>query len=194
MTESVPRYEEVYVVSDLHLGGSPGAQIFSLGTRLAATIDRLRDAPAEVRRALVINGDFIDFLAEGPAEYFSGSEAIAKLTRIIGDAAFAPVFEALKSFVGTAGRSLVIVLGNHDVELALPEIQQWLTDWLTGLDPKPKVGVAALTFGPTEPPPRLRTAGGFRRIRPSSASRCPSGFPAASRSMPAWFSCACWRV
>jgi predicted phosphodiesterase len=40
------------------------------------------------------------------------------------------VFAALREFVGRAGRHLVIVLGNHDVELALPGPREWLTSWL----------------------------------------------------------------
>ncbi|MBA2676056.1 phosphoesterase, partial [Ramlibacter sp.] len=82
--------------------------------------------------ALVINGDFIDFLAERPARHFDAQGAVAKLRRIAGDAAFSPVFAALRRFLGAPGHRLAVVLGNHDLELALPwvrqELQQMLCD------------------------------------------------------------------
>ena len=66
-----------YVISDLHLGGappaSPGERGFQLCTQvdaLAAFIDQLAGQAADPdnRLELVINGDFVDFLAEeGPA-------------------------------------------------------------------------------------------------------------------------------
>ena len=34
--------------------------------------------------------------------------------------AFTPVFEGLKTFLAADGRDLVILIGNHDVEIALP--------------------------------------------------------------------------
>jgi len=50
-------YDELHVVSDLHLGGEPGFQIFDQGEELAALIDLLRLRPSERRVALVLNGD-----------------------------------------------------------------------------------------------------------------------------------------
>jgi hypothetical protein len=39
---------------------------------------------------------------------------------------FAPVFEGLRSFIGEGGHELVILIGNHDLEIALPETQERL--------------------------------------------------------------------
>src|SRR4051812_28981967 len=126
--------DEAYVVSDLHLGGAAPFQIFREGPALAALIDGLGRKGAGMRCALVINGDFVDFLAERPARHFDAEGAVAKLRRIASDPAFAPVFDALRAFVGAPGRVLAITLGNHDVELALPWVRQALQDLLCGGD------------------------------------------------------------
>lgn len=127
--------QEVYVVSDLHLGGEAPFQIFREGPALAAIIDELREsAVAGSKRAFVINGDFVDFLAEQPARHFDPLDAGRKLRRISQDPAFEPVFAALRRFVRTPGCLLGIVLGNHDIELALPWVRQELLDILCGGD------------------------------------------------------------
>ncbi|MCS6912101.1 MAG: metallophosphoesterase [Myxococcota bacterium] len=126
--------EELYAVSDLHLGGPPGHQIFNQGNRLAALVDQLRSRPRHRQVALVLNGDIVDFLAEEGAAYLSPDRAVPMLERIFRDPAFAPVWQALGRFVKTPGRLLVLVLGNHDVELALPRVQQRLLGELCGED------------------------------------------------------------
>ncbi len=131
-----PRFDQLYSISDLHLGGRPGFQMFSQGPLLAGVIDRLREnMAAEERLALVINGDFIDFLAEHPNRYFNHQGAVADLERVMADPAFAPVFEALARFVATPRNVLVINLGNHDLELCLPAVQHALISRLAGDDP-----------------------------------------------------------
>ncbi len=127
--------DEVYVISDLHLGGEAPFQIFREGPALAAWVDSLGQAPAgAARRALVINGDFIDFLAERPARHFDAEAAVSKLRRIAGDSAFAPVFAALGRFLAVPAHRLAVVLGNHDVELALVWVRQALEHLLCGED------------------------------------------------------------
>jgi UDP-2,3-diacylglucosamine pyrophosphatase LpxH len=131
--EPVHDYDEVHVISDLHLGGSPkGRQIFDLAEPLARFIGHLAQQPKERRVALVINGDLVDFLAEPDATYFDAEGAVAKLDRIMRDASFAPVFQALTRFVSAAGRQLAITLGNHDIELALPWVREHLVRALSG--------------------------------------------------------------
>ena len=125
----LPKFDELHVISDLHLGGAAGFQIFAQGQRLAATIRSLA-MRAATKQALVLNGDIVDYLAEAPASYFDGRNAIAKLRRIAGDPAFSPVFDALTDYVGHSGRILVLVLGNHDVELALPEVRSALVEMI----------------------------------------------------------------
>ncbi|MFO0607185.1 MAG: metallophosphoesterase [Polyangiales bacterium] len=115
-------FDHVHVVSDLHLGGEPGYQIFGQTRALAAFIDHVAAAPG--RGALVINGDFVDFLAcarPTPPRYLDVDGACAKLDLVVER--FAPVFAALQRLVARDDKRLVVALGNHDVELALPEVQ-----------------------------------------------------------------------
>jgi UDP-2,3-diacylglucosamine pyrophosphatase LpxH len=125
-------FDELYVISDLHLGGKTGFQIFNQGPTLAAFIKGITDKTQDLRLGLVLNGDTIDFLAEASTGYLDPQGAVQKLQRILlDDSAFSGVFAALQKFVTTLNRQLIIVLGNHDVELALPEVQEWLLENLS---------------------------------------------------------------
>jgi UDP-2,3-diacylglucosamine pyrophosphatase LpxH len=122
--QSAPLFDELSIISDLHLGGAEGFQIFDRGALAAAFIDGLTARPSKRRVGLVINGDLVDFLAEPNATWFDPEGATGKLERIVADPAFSPVFEALRRFTAKAGRQLAITLGNHDLELALPWVRQ----------------------------------------------------------------------
>jgi UDP-2,3-diacylglucosamine pyrophosphatase LpxH len=132
-SDDLPIFDELYSISDLHMGGRTGFQIFNAGTDLEAFIEHIRTLPAP-RVALVINGDLVDFLAEPDAVAFDPAGAVRKLDRIVGDPAFAPAWRALTKFVRTKGRHLAITLGNHDLELALPWVSDHLTELLTDGD------------------------------------------------------------
>jgi hypothetical protein len=136
--------DQLHAVSDLHLGGATGRQIFNQGPLLAATIDKLRVRAPDARVGLVLNGDIVDFLAAPGATYFDPFGAVAKLAAILADGAFSPVFEALARFVHTPRRTLVLALGNHDVELSLPDVQDRLLQTLCGdsLEARARVRVA----------------------------------------------------
>jgi UDP-2,3-diacylglucosamine pyrophosphatase LpxH len=137
--------EHVYVISDLHLGGipadktigDPGFEMCGPFARRALSgfidhlVERHRAAPRSMR--LVINGDFIDFLADGDGLELPGSQrefvafnadvglAVAKLKRALERSA--EVVTALRRLV-ESGAGLVILLGNHDLELSLPEVRR----------------------------------------------------------------------
>ena len=96
---------------------------------------RAMESPANGRVALVINGDLVDFLALEDATYFDWENAERKLSSIIKDPPFKEAWDALAAFVGSGRGDLVIVLGNHDLELALPGPQQILLIRLAGQDP-----------------------------------------------------------
>lgn len=121
----------VVVISDLHLGGRAPTMMTS-GARLARFITglpaRRRDGEA---LELVIAGDFIDILAEPPFASWTADwrAARAKLRATLGSAEFGPVFDALGAIVA-AGHALTVLIGNHDLELALPALRQALLDRL----------------------------------------------------------------
>ncbi|OWY20532.1 hypothetical protein C7N43_13805 [Sphingobacteriales bacterium UPWRP_1] len=122
--------KEVYIISDLHLGGEPakptelrGFQLNTHGRHLAAFITQL--AEQEDRQIeLIINGDLVDFLAEAPwaAFEYNTAQAIQKLKRIMRREA--PVFTALQQFLCSSNHSLVLLPGNHDLELCLPALRR----------------------------------------------------------------------
>lgn len=129
----------VYVISDLHIGGQPpaandpigrGFRIFTHSPELVAFVDSLTVLPAaEPTIELVVNGDFIDFLAERDAntnEWFAIKPADAALTAFNAICTReAELFLAFGRFL-RKGHRLTIILGNHDVELCYPAVRQAL--------------------------------------------------------------------
>jgi UDP-2,3-diacylglucosamine pyrophosphatase LpxH len=126
-----PSFKQLHVVSDLHIGGRDGFQIFDQGPELAALIRHLENISTN-NVCLVLNGDIVDFLAEDPAAYLDTTGAVRKLERTFTDPAFKDVWQALAAFVKKSGRTLVLMLGNHDVELALPAVRERLLHELSG--------------------------------------------------------------
>lgn len=139
------RPSSVYVISDLHLGGDPeadgqhgrGFKMCHQGPLLAEFIRAIAAKdPTRERSELVINGDFIDFLAERPVEtpdrwapfHENPEHARVLFHRIAGspdkpdDGREPAVFDALGELV-TRGHRLTVLLGNHDIELALPLVR-----------------------------------------------------------------------
>lgn len=117
----------VFVISDIHLGGEPA--MMSRPYLLESFIDHL---PSQLRAdealELVIAGDFIDFLAVEPyADFVSNpADVIKKLESVTTpSSASGCVFDALGRHV-RAGHRLTIMVGNHDVEMALPSAQAYL--------------------------------------------------------------------
>jgi UDP-2,3-diacylglucosamine pyrophosphatase LpxH len=137
MNSDLLECDELHSISDLHLGGDPGFQAFGMTEELEGFINYLADKQIQGdgrRLVLVVNGDFIDFLAQEPPCYFDLYEATTKLRRITGDQSFSPVFQALRNFVAKPDRTLVINMGNHDLELSLPWVRNTLVDVLAGDD------------------------------------------------------------
>jgi UDP-2,3-diacylglucosamine pyrophosphatase LpxH len=143
----LPAYDEVHVVSDLHMGGKPGFQILRETTRLANHVRWVASQRPAGRVALVLNGDVIDTLAEDIAGYVAVDEAVSTVQRIMGDPAFAKVWDALADFVAKEGRTLVIVIGNHDIELAFPPVQHSILARLAGEDLSARARIEFSTVG-----------------------------------------------
>src|SRR5258707_10974196 len=120
---ALPELDELYVVSDIHMGGAPGFQILREGPRLGKLIQKLATTRPGERVGLVLNGDVIDSLAEDIEGYIAMDDADRMMARLYVDPTFAPVWEGLAAFVRQSGRRLVIALGNHDIEMALPLVE-----------------------------------------------------------------------
>jgi len=112
-------------LADFLTGLSP---MMSRPGRLA---DFLTGLPRRVQEGesleLVIAGDFVDFLCIQPWSGWTPEpgEARDKLARTMSGSLFKPVFDALGALVA-AGGDVTILLGNHDLELALPAVQEAL--------------------------------------------------------------------
>lgn len=124
----------VLVISDLHLGA--GKQLrgrrnlledFHFDGELIDFITFHATGEHEEKTVeLVINGDFLDFLAVPYVEFFDdefwSEEACLEKLRIIMKA-HRPVFQALKQFVSKPNKSIVYIIGNHDAELIFDSLK-----------------------------------------------------------------------
>ena len=123
---NIPAFDVLYSVSDLHIGGSPDFRIFDDADALASLIDEAAAHPAK-RVVFVANGDVLDFLAATDADAYSTTKALRHLNEVLlPDLRLAPIFDALRRFTATPGRTLVVIVGNHDVEIAHPEVREAL--------------------------------------------------------------------
>jgi len=144
---TLPKFDEIHIVSDLHMGGVDGFQILRDTGRLAAFIRWVAGQRPGERLALVLNGDVIDTLAEESGSYIAVDNAEAIVRRILKDQSFAPVWDVLSDFVKTKGRTLIIVLGNHDLELSFPVVQRTIIKRLAGNDLKSRARIEFSTMG-----------------------------------------------
>lgn len=122
-----PELEYLAVVSDLHLAPDPAMSLFSQEKLLANWISSLAGRK-ETPLGLVLAGDIFDFLADPAARPFNPRGASTYFTQILNN--YPLFFSALKSYLAGEGRYLVILAGNHDVELALDNV---LDLWLANL-------------------------------------------------------------
>jgi UDP-2,3-diacylglucosamine pyrophosphatase LpxH len=117
----------VFIASDLHLGGEP-PYMMSQPKRLAEFINALPSFRREGEKIeLVIAGDFIDFLAIPPIPVMTADLALEARQKVLDTATgyFKPVFDALATYA-SGGNWLTILVGNHDVEMVLPNTQEAL--------------------------------------------------------------------
>lgn len=138
-------FSDVHLGSDLVQHAQPGVPKRGEASQrrdeqLAALLDWYRERPmGETPWRLVIAGDFIDFVgmsvAPDPDELqtelteeerrhglgSAGDHTVAKLRQVAEN--HREVFAALARFVG-AGNALVVLRGNHDVDLHWPAVQE----------------------------------------------------------------------
>ncbi|MEC4748878.1 metallophosphoesterase [Methylomicrobium sp. Wu6] len=142
-----PEFDEVHVISDIHMGGKPGFQILRETQRLANFIDWVSRQRPDGRIALVLNGDVFDTLAEDIHGYVAVDEAVATVQRIMDDPSFSTIWKSLADFVKLEGRALVIVIGNHDIEISFPTVQRLMVLRLAGNDLKARARIEFSTTG-----------------------------------------------
>lgn len=124
----------VAVVSDLHIGdaSSPATDQFDADETFARLLGEELPARADEPTTLVLNGDFLDFTQVLPTCWRTAAdralgttqeESVEKLERII--AGHPRVFIALAEFLDR-GNQVVLIPGNHDVDLVWPQVLEGL--------------------------------------------------------------------
>lgn len=143
-----PEYDEIHVISDIHMGGNQlDFQILRETKRLANYISWIGRQRPDGRVALILNGDVIDTLAEDIRGYVAVDEAVAILQRIMKDPSFSGIWNALADFVKSEGRTLIIIIGNHDIELSFPTVQHLIVSYLAGADLAARARIEFSTTG-----------------------------------------------
>lgn len=126
-----------YIVSDLHLGAGDYLDDFNQDDAFIAFMG-LAGKPRNTE--LVINGDFIDFVAvnldKTSVRPFSRlgcteTESLAKLERVLET--HDGFFSSLRRFM-EEGHRVVLVPGNHDADLFWPRVRDRLLEELGGPD------------------------------------------------------------
>ena len=138
------------ILSDIHLGNNQGLDIYAGGGILPAVIDRA----AAPETQILLNGDTVDFLMNEDPLVLDVERAVAAARAIAAAPESAAVFLSLGRAL-TKGAEVIVRLGNHDVELALTEVQEVFRD---ALGVPPAVG-ARLVFQLGDAPMVLDVAG-----------------------------------
>lgn len=126
----------IIIISDLHLGA--GAifndkrnflEDFHQDKELSEFLHFYSTQEYKSREVeLIINGDFLDFLAVPYVPYFddefwSESAALDKLKIIVN--AHKEVIESLGNFLEVSHKKLTYIFGNHDAEMEFPKLQDF---------------------------------------------------------------------
>lgn len=97
-------------LSDVHIGGVAGSEIFQSAAELTALLQDLNRHRGPVE--LVLAGDFLDLLRMGDPG--RGEE---RVTATIARPDYQVLFAALRSFTRAPGHRVVYLVGNHDTEV-----------------------------------------------------------------------------
>lgn len=105
------------ILSDLHLGNGPEYEIFAGARELPEFLDA-QSTPTRV----VLNGDAVDFLMNEDPLVLTAERAVGQARALVAWPSTAAVLAALGRILARGGE-VIIRLGNHDIELALAEVQ-----------------------------------------------------------------------
>lgn len=106
------------ILSDLHLGNGGPYDIFAGAAELPALLDTFAQTPTHV----VLNGDTFDFLLNDDPLAVDSQRAVEQARALAASAPTAPSLKALGRVLAAGGRATMVV-GNHDLELALSDVQ-----------------------------------------------------------------------
>lgn len=145
--QNLIQHPTAVVISDLHVGDPTDKALddFDCDEEFARLLGEIIPHEAGVAATLIINGDFIDFpqvlpelAAHGLGRRFgcTKEESEEKLRRVI--AGHPLVFESLGAYLRRGGQVLILP-GNHDVDLHWPSVFEMLRD-ATGGFPPPQLG------------------------------------------------------
>lgn len=109
------------IISDLHLGNGGPYESFAGEKALPALIDVYAATGTEI----FVNGDGVDFLMNEEPLELEVQRAVAQARAIVSYSATAAVLASMGRALA-AGAAVTFRLGNHDLELALPEVQEVL--------------------------------------------------------------------
>jgi 3',5'-cyclic AMP phosphodiesterase CpdA len=104
--ERLPDEALLVFLSDTHIGGSSGSDIFESAAELTMLLEDLHDHEGPVE--LVLAGDFLDLLRMQDAG--GGDPVAATLAR----PEYCELFATLRAFAAAEGHRVVYVVGNHD--------------------------------------------------------------------------------
>lgn len=107
------------IISDLHLGNGGPYDSFAGGDALPPLIDEFAGPGTRI----LVNGDGVDFLMNEDPLLLDVGRAVAQARAIVANGSSAAVLESMGRALAT-GSDVTFRLGNHDVELALPEVQE----------------------------------------------------------------------
>ena len=107
--ERLPDETLLVLLSDAHIGGSAGSDIFDSAAELTMLLEDLHHHEGPVE--LVLAGDFLDLLR---MEDVGGSDPVAAT---LARPEFRELFATLRAFAGAEGHRVVYLVGNHDAEL-----------------------------------------------------------------------------
>lgn len=143
------------IVSDLHLGNGGEYETFAGGSELTTLLDR---EAARAGTRVVLNGDCADFLMNDDPLALDPVRAAVQADAICEAPASREVLRAFGRVLA-AGGEVVFRQGNHDVELALPEVQARFRAALGQ-----PAGVAARLAFETGEAPAVMEVGGARIV------------------------------
>src|ERR671917_1266270 len=100
----------IVFLSDTHIGGDPGHDIFESPEELTALLEEVSAHGGPVE--LVLAGDFFDFLEIGDVP--NGEN---RLSVTISRPEYRKLFSALRTFAAGEGHRVIYLPGNHDAEI-----------------------------------------------------------------------------